>query len=441
MVRTVVTRRAVFPVVGLFAAAKLTSQAAQNLFFAALLVAAGTSAHAGAGLSSFFVAMLVACLAFGVPGGALADRVGPSRGFGVGGLARAAVIAVWAFAPGSDWMVPAAVFTYSAVSQLYSPSEMALVRVLGGGHYSAMHSLLVTMQFSGQGLAIGVLAPLLWWYGGTGAMAAGAAAAGLAAAVLAGSVAVATRRLRLDAPVRGSSFRDTVGFFRRYAIAREALLALALTSMVVQGSIVALPLYLRNDLAAGSLGAAAVVGAAGVGALLGLGFAAFQLRAQAAGPVIRVAVLAMAVGMFALAALDYGLRAVLELTEFGPLVDLDLRLGASFAVAVPVAFLLGLAVSLALLAGRTALSAAAPVAHQSRVFAVQSVLTDAFVVLPLVLFGVGVEVAGARPVLASMGGVAGFAFLVLEGRVVISWLHQPPSEPAVEVIAVPADRA
>lgn len=442
MVRTVVTRRAAFPVLGLFAAAKLTSQAAQNLFFAALLVAAGTSAHAGAGLSSFFVAMLVASLAFGVPGGALADRVGPSRGFGAGGLARAVVIAAWAFAPGAGWMVPAVVFAYSAVSQLYSPSEMALVRVLGGGHHSAMHSLLVTMQFSGQGLAVGVLAPLLWWYGGTGAMAAGAALVGLAAAALACSLAVATRRLRLDAPVRGSSFRDTVGFFRRYAIAiaREALLALALTSMVVQGSIVALPLYLRNDLAAGSLGAAAVVGAAGLGVLLGLGFAAFRLRAQVAGPVIRAAVLAMAAGMFALAALDYGLRAALELTEFGPLVDLDLRLGASFAVAVPVAFLLGLAVCLALLAGRTALSAAAPVAHQSRVFAVQSVLTDAFVVLPLVLFGVGVEVAGARPVLAAMGGVAGFALLVLEGRVVIAWFHQPPSEPAVAAIAVPADR-
>jgi hypothetical protein len=39
-----------------------------------------------------------------------------------------------------------------------------------------------------------------------------------------------------------------------------------------------------------------------------------------------------------------------------------------------------------------------------------------------------------------MGGVAGFAFLVLEGRVVIAWLHQPGGEPAPAPVAVPAAR-
>ncbi|PFG73365.1 hypothetical protein [Tepidiforma thermophila] len=425
------------PALSAFTIAKLTAQAGQNLFFAALLVAAGTSDHAAAGLSSFFVAMLVASLAFGVPGGALADRIGPSRAFALGGLARAAVILAWALEPGHGLAVPAAVFAYSAVSQAYSPAEMALVRTLGRGRHGALHALLLALQFGGQGLAVAVLAPLLWWLGGTGALAAGGAAFALAAAAAACGLAVATSRMQLEVPARGSAFRDTVRFFRRHAIAREALIALALTSMVVQGSIVALPLYLRNDLAAGSLGAGAVISAAALGVAAGLLLAAFRLRPQEASGTMRAAVLAMAVGTFALAALDYGLRAALELTEFGPLVDLDLRLGASFAVAVPVAFLLGLAVCLALLAGRTALTAAAPAAHQSRVFAVQATLTDAFVVLPLVLFGVGVEVAGARPVLALMGGVAGFAFLVLEGRILVSWL-QSPAEPAA--VPVPVER-
>lgn len=425
-----VDRNAKLPALSLFALAKFTAQAGQNLFFAALLVTAGTSDHAAAGLSSFFVAMLLASLAFGMPGGALADRIGPSRGFALGGLARAAVILAWPLGPGGAVAVPAVVFAYSAVSQVYSPSEMALVRILGGRRHGAVHSLLLTLQFAGQGLAVAALAPFLWWLGGTAAMAAGAAVlAGLAAAFACG-LAVATARLRLERPARGSAFRDTLRFFRRHTVAREAVIALALTSMVVQGSIVALPLYLRNDLAAGSLGAAAVIGAAGLGVGAGLLAAALRLGPGSAGAAIRAAVLAMAVGTVALASLDYGLRAALELTEVGPLVNLDLSLGASFAVAVPVAFLLGLAACLALLAGRTALTAAAPVAHQSRVFAVQAVLTDAFVVLPLVLFGIGVEVAGARPVLAVMGGVAGFAFLVLEGRVVIGWLHPPGHEPA-----------
>ncbi len=53
------------PALSLFALAKFTAQAGQNLFFAALLVTAGTANHVAAGLSSFFVAMLLASLAFG----------------------------------------------------------------------------------------------------------------------------------------------------------------------------------------------------------------------------------------------------------------------------------------------------------------------------------------------------------------------------------------
>lgn len=427
------------PALTLFGLAKFFAQAGQNLFFAALLVVAGTSQHAGAGISSFFVAMLLASLAFGVPGGALADRLGPSRGFALGSTARALAIAGWALWPVGGAAVPAAVFLYSAVSQVSSPSEMALVRILGARRPGALHSLVLTLQFAGQGAAIAGLAPLLWWLGGPPAMAAGGGALAGAAALLACGLMVATRRQHLEAPARDSSFRDTLRFFRRRAIARDALIALALTSMVVQGSLVALPLYLRNDLAAGSAGTAAVAGAASLGVAAGLLFAALRIGAPEAAGAIRAAAAAMAAGMLALASLDYGLRAALELTEVGPLVALDLRLGTALVVAVPVAFLLGLAVSLALLAGRIALTASAPVAHQSRVFAVQATLTDAVVVLPLVLFGIGVEVAGARPVLALMGGVALFAFLVLERRVVIGWLHAPAhDEPAA--VPVPVER-
>ncbi len=408
-----------------FAGAKFTSQAAQNVFFAALLVTAGTADHAGAGISSFFLAMLAASLAFGVGGGALADRLGAGVAFALGGCLRAAAIALASVLPGGLVAVPVTVFAYSAVSQVYSPAEMALVRALGGGRHGALHALLLTLQFGGQGLAVIALAPLLWWLGGLETMLVGAAAIAAVSALFAGGLAVATRRLQLAPPARGSAFRDTLRVFQRSLAAREALVVLALTSLVIQGCLVALPLYLRNDLAADSRGAVAVFAAGALGVLAGLAWGSSRLRPAAVASVSRAAVLAMAVGAFALAALDYGLRAALELTELGPLAALDLEVGSSFAVAVPVAFALGLAVTLAILAGRVALSAAAPLAHQSRVFAVQATLTDAVVVLPLVLFGIGVEVAGARPVLALIGGAAAFAFLVLERRVFASWMHLP----------------
>jgi len=129
---------------------------------------------------------------------------------------------------------------------------------------------------------------------------------------------------------------------------------------------------------------------------------------------MRLALLSMVVGVFALASLDYGLNAVLTFSQVGPLVDLEASLNTTFIVAFPVAFLVGLAVTLALVSARVALTAAAPLAHQSRVFALQATLTDSFVVLPLLLMGIGVEVAGARPVLAAMGLIGALTFVFIQ---------------------------
>jgi hypothetical protein len=96
------------------------------------------------------------------------------------------------------------------------------------------------------------------------------------------------------------------------------------------------------------------------------------------------------------------------------MVDLEVSLNTSFLVAVPVAFLVGAGLTMALIASRVALTSAAPVAQQSRVYAVQATLTDGLVVLPLLFMGIGVEMAGARPVLAAMGLIGVAAFVVMQ---------------------------
>jgi len=152
-----------------------------------------------------------------------------------------------------------------------------------------------------------------------------------------------------------------------------------------------------------------------LGVLAGLAWSAAAVTAEVSQKVMRLALVSMVIGVFALASLDYGLEAVLTFSQVGPLVNLEASLNTTFIVAFPVAFLVGLAVTLALVSARVALTAAAPLAHQSRVFAVQATLTDSFVVLPLLLMGIGVEVAGASPVLAAMGliGAATFVFIQL----------------------------
>ncbi|HMO95621.1 MAG TPA: hypothetical protein PKD27_05825, partial [Tepidiformaceae bacterium] len=61
-------------------ASRFVAQVSQVLLFAALFITAGTSDQAAIGLSALFIATTLAALIFGVPGGALADRVGPARG-------------------------------------------------------------------------------------------------------------------------------------------------------------------------------------------------------------------------------------------------------------------------------------------------------------------------------------------------------------------------
>lgn len=424
----------------LYYSARFFGQVAQNLLFAALFVAAGTSDNAAIGLSSLLIATTAASLLFGVMGGALADRIGPGRGMALGALLRTAVIVLCCVRFNAPALAAGVIFAYSAVSQVYSPSEMAMVRVLCGKGRGAGHSLGIALQYAGQGAGMLVLAPLLFFLGGAQGMLIGASVAGLALSAITVGLS-----LRHGPPVRvpkgdHSSLRDSLRVFKRSAMARDALAVLAVQTMIVQGIVVALPLYLRNDISLGEEWGLFLVAPGALGVVAGLAWSAAAVTSEVSQRVMRLALVSMVVGVFALAALDYGLSAVLTITRFGPLIDLEADLNTTIIVAFPVAFLVGCAVTLALVSARVALTAAAPLAHQSRVFAVQATLTDAFVVLPLLLMGVGVEVAGARPVLAAMG-VVGLATLVFieQPRFRPLALHAHESPPALAPAPAEAD--
>jgi MFS family permease len=401
----------------LYYGTRLVAQLAQNLLLAALFVLAGTSSHAAIGLSSIFVAMLVPALLFGAPGGAVVDRIGPARGLATGATLRFAVVALAAavlHGPSVAWVIA---FAYSAVSQIFSPAEMALVRTLRKDAPGQAHSLLVALQYAGQGLGFAVLAPALWYVGGVNAMLGGAVLGFLVLAAI--SLFLASRLRNIPAtealPARGSfSFKDTVRFFRGEALAREAVTVLAVKTMVSQGIVVALPLYLSHDL---GLGRSALIylllpGIAGVAA--GLVWAAPAVTKARAAWFMRASLLGLTVGVFALAALDYGLVAVFEYSRLQVLVHFDVSMNTTFVVALPVAFLIGLCLSLSQVAARVALTETAPLGQQARVFAVQSTLTETLIVLPLLLMGVGTQYAGARPTLAAIGLLSALAFVVIQ---------------------------
>ncbi|MGE5595232.1 MAG: MFS transporter [Hyphomicrobiales bacterium] len=401
----------------LYYSAKFVAQVAQNLMLAALLVAASSGHGSAIGLSGLFIASLVPGLLFGIAGGALVDRVGASRGYVLGAVLRIVPIVVGLFAPFTGSAAWAIAFAYSAASQVFSPAEMALVDVLERDRPGRAHSLLVALQYGGQALGMLILAPALYFAGGPRVMLAGAAA---------GFVVVIALAVLLHERLRASAANDvrpaptafhlgaTCGFFVDESRARYAMVTMAIKTAVTRGIIVALPLYLSHDLGLGHEGIVFLLAPGVVGAALGLLLAARTTRLDDAAGTMRLSVVGMVVAVLALAVFDYGLRAMVELSGVGAVVQLEASMNTTFVVALPAAFLLGLSLSGALISSRVALTATAPRDQQARVFAVQDTVTESLLVLPLLLTGIGTEVVGARATLAAIGIVGVLAVAVLE---------------------------
>ncbi len=429
----------------LYYLSKFVSQIAQNLLLAALFVIAGTSSHAAIGLSSLFVATLLPAILFGVIGGVIGDRIGAPRGFMFGSALRLAVVfgaCVFTSGANTAWAVA---FLYSMVSQLSSPAEMALIRIIRRGSSAPAHSLVVATQYGGQGIGMLALAPALYMLGGAHAILIGSAVGFFVLTVLTATLSVrlrATDSLRTKTAREAFSLRQTFNFFHRTPLARDAVTVLAVKSIVSQGIVVALPLYMKHDLNLGSRATAGLLAPGIAGAAIGLIWSSRTVTRERAASVMRLSLIGMTVGVFALAALDFGVTAVADYSHVAPIVYLGESMNTTYIVAFPVAFLIGLSLSGSLVSARVALTETAPVQQQSRVYAVQSTLTDAIVVLPLLLLGVGAQFAGARATLASLGVLATLALLAIEHprfKAREFGLADAPLAPAIVPVLVEAD--
>jgi len=397
-------------------AAKFTGQAAQNLFMAGLFLAAGTSSSAAMELSSVFVAVLIPAVLFGPMGGALADRIGVARAYPIGAALRL-IVAIGALVviPVYGW-VWAAAFAYSSVSQLFTPSELALVRTLRHGRSGGMHSMLQAVQYGGQGVGMLAFAPLLYLIGGLTAMLAGAVLGMVALVLLTAIVGFRLRHAVADethvsvSPRAG--VRETVAFFVGQHTAAYAVVLQSFKSMVSRAVFVALPLYLTHDLGVGGDMLVFLIIPGIVGVVAALLWSGRSLGIEQAPSVMRWSMIGLITAVFALAALDFGISAMARYSQVPPVVAFEASLNTTFAVAVPVAFLLGVVLTTSVIAGRVVFTELAPQGQQARVFAVQEVISEGLLVAPMLLTGIGITYAGARPVLAVIG-VAGLALLLV----------------------------
>lgn len=401
----------------LYYGARFSGQVAHNTFLAAILVIAGTSGHSAMGLSSVIVAMAASSIIFGLPGGALADRLGASKGFAVGAALRASIIAIALLSNPSTFEIAWLAFAYAAVSQVHSTGEMALVKALCHQSPGRVHSFLVAMQYCGQAAGFFIVTPALYLLGGTEAAIAGALGIMLIHVLLTNLLAARLRGVVLPVTARAGrhfdGLRQTLAVFAHSVPARDALAVNSVKSLVSHVVMVAFPLYLRQDLSLGPGGAALVLIPGVAGAAIGLAWAATGLTLDGAARAMRLSIAGMAVAVFALASLDYGVSAAFVYSQVPPLVSFESSLNTAAVVAMPVAFLIGATLSVSLVSSRAALTAAAPAHLQSRVFAVHATTSDAIVILPLLFAGVIAETLGARTTLAMLGALCGVTWLMV----------------------------
>jgi hypothetical protein len=399
-------------------AARFTAQTSQNIWLAALFLVAGTSSKPALDLSSLFIAMLIPSIVLGLPGGSLADRLGPGWGYATGAFLRFLPVAagIWWLDGGTSVWVLA--FLYATASQVFTPAELALVRPLQDAQAGRVHSWFAALQYAGQGAGMLVLAPALYFLGGPTAMVIGATVGlsllFLLTVVLAVRISPLARAFAAGSARAALSFTATMRFFGRESLARYAVIALGLKMVASKGIVVALPFYLERDLGLGWEAIAFLFVPGILGILAGLAWCSRELTLARAHEVLRFSLLGLIVALAALAALDFGITAVAQNSQITPVARAEAHMNTTFAVAVPVAFLLGATLSGLLIAGRVVLTETAPVGQHGRVFAVQLTLTETAISLPLLALGIGTTYAGARVTLAALALIVAVSLVLAE---------------------------
>ena len=392
-------RRAVIP----FYSIRLLSQSGQGIFIAALFVVVGGSDHLAAGLSGVLVAMMAASLIAGIPGGMLADRLGPVRGLIGGSWARVLVTAAAVLLVANPVVAVGLALAYSIVSQVFSSAELAFIRHLDAARPARGHALLVVFQYAGQSAGLLIFAPLLHLAGGTQLM----FAAAFACYLVVGILSLCLRIGPVAGPARvvartGISIGPTLRFFGTERWAGYSAVVLTFFELVVKVMVVALPVLAIEEMglgkpALGILGAAAIAGG-------GVGFIwAANMRPARAEEVLRPMMVAVDATSALFATASHGF--LNGAGETGILTGL-----------VPLALVSGLTLTLAPIAARAVLTGRAPIEQQARVFATQGFATNLAVVIPLALLGVSTEVAGAGTtfwLLAVVGAASIAAFELL----------------------------
>jgi MFS-type transporter involved in bile tolerance (Atg22 family) len=211
--------------------------------------------------------------------------------------------------------------------------------------------------------------------------------------------------------------------------------------VTTRGLMIAAPIYLQSELhlARGQIVMLIVAGACGV--VFGLGWAARWITPRQAPAMMRVVLAALLVSMFALTPLGDGL-ATLTVSgaafRFGGVAEPVL---VGTLAAVPAVFILGTALGAVPTTARSVLTTTAPAGQQGRVFAAESVLSNALLVPSLLLVALSTDLVSARATMMLIGLIGLAVFALLEYRALRRLAADPLTMVAPAATAMPESDA
>lgn len=385
---------------------KLLVDIAEYALAYALLIAIVRRTGSGIHSTLLVAAFTVPAIIFGVPAGAIADRL-PKREVLVGALLLRSILLVllvrWI---GDLWRTYAIIFAFAAVGQVFGPIWVAVLpHLVPMERLSRANALLNLVQLGGQVLGVVVLAPILLKTINERAVFV------VAGCLLIGALVVTIRNGRLPRGMQlESPPRERVRDYRASLLAGWrvidaderifiAAIQLTIVASLLKSLIVLFPYYTREVLAIDPDNTVFVAAPIAIGAALGLALAPALTRLNRGK---------VATAGFVMLTTALGGMALVNLLR--PIIADHLHLGftgLAHAVGIPpivttamlFAIPLGFGLMLNLVAARTVLNERAPRDVQARVFATQNALANIVTLIPLFIVGALTSLIGARPVM------------------------------------------
>jgi MFS family permease len=414
--------------------AKLCVDIAEYALGYALLIAIVQRTGSGIHSTLLVAAFTLPAILFGIPAGAIADRL-PKRPVLVAALiVRAALTVVLFRVIGDVWKTYGAILLFAAVGQVFGPVWVAVLpRLVGLERLSRAHALLNLAQLGGQVAGIVVLAPLFLKTLGDRSVFIVSGAFLLAAIVMTVRIgqidAESVRDARPERTVRAVRSGLLAGWEAINGDAKVylAVVQLTIVACLLKSLVVLFPFFTREVLGIAPENTVFVAAPAAIGAALGLALAPAlavlgRSRLATAGFVTLILslsglALVNVLRPFVAGPMHLGMTGIAHRAGIPPVVT------TAMLFAIP----MGLGISLTLVAARTVLNERTPEEVQARVFATQGAIANVVSLVPLFITGALTSLIGARPVMLLAAVASGILPIWLTRRRAMQETQAPAS--------------